>query len=81
MDATEQWIDRLYRTIMRAVGSAIPDNVSREIDGGLVMFSATGMAAAKFLKEMFTRERAHLLIDQWAKAAHESVDAHHNARN
>lgn len=81
MNITEQWIERLYRTIMRAVGGAIPDDVPREINGGLVMFSAAGMAACKFLTEMFPRAEAHSMIDRWAKAAHESVDAHHNQRS
>lgn len=73
MTQNEEWTERLYRTIMRAVANAIPANVSDEVDGGLVMFSATGMAASTFLTGLFSQEKAHLLIDQWAKAAHESV--------
>lgn len=68
-------IDSVYRAMMRAIGMAIPVDAPPGLDGGVVVFTASGMVACKFLKEHFSKDVAHALIDRWANGAHESVDA------
>ena len=65
--------EAVYRAMMRAIAEAIPANAPPGLDGGMVVFAASGMVAVEFLAQHFSKKSACALIDKWAEGAKAGV--------